>query len=151
MSSVGMALIMLQEVLRITLHLMETTEGFDAGEDLTCPKTCFFKRRQIGASRFPLPCIRGEKRAAILGSVIGAQMIKRGGIGNNRKENPHQVTIADDLGIISDANHSSETINASDDPLQASWPARRAAPAGNRLSEAPQPYTHTTNTKTHPH
>src|SRR3546814_5560745 len=83
-----------------------------------------------------LPCIRGEKRAAILGSVIGALMIKRGGIGNNRKENPHQVTIADDLGIISDANRFGETSTASADPLIAAWPARRAAIAGNRLADA---------------
>src|SRR3546814_1181942 len=63
-------------------------------------------------------------------------MIKRGGIGNNRKENPHQVTIADDLGIISDANRFGETSTASADPLIAAWPARRAAIAGNRLADA---------------
>src|SRR3546814_14883982 len=61
-------------------------------------------------------------------------MIKRGGIGNNRKENPHQVTIADDLGIISDANRFDENSTASADPLIAAWTARRAAIAGNRLA-----------------
>src|SRR3546814_1867754 len=70
-------------------------------------------------------------------------MIKRGGIGNNRKENPHQVTIADDLGIISDANRFGETSTASADPLIAAWPARRAAIAGNRLADALHMRKHT--------
>src|SRR3546814_19971785 len=72
-----------------------------------------------------------------------ALMIKRGGIGNNRKENPHQVTIADDLGIISDANRFGETSTASADPLIAAWPARRAAIAGNRLADALHMRKHT--------
>src|SRR3546814_1247968 len=70
-------------------------------------------------------------------------MIKRGGIGNNRKENPHQVTIADDLGIISYANRFGETSTASADPLIPAWPARRAAIAGNRLADALHMRKHT--------
>src|SRR3546814_17257676 len=83
-----------------------------------------------------LPCIRGEKRAAILGSVIGALMIMRGGIGNNRKDNPHQATIADDLGLISDAHRFCEPSTPTSEPLIAAWPARRAPIAGNRLADA---------------
>src|SRR3546814_17989090 len=101
-----MARMFLYEVLMFVLRLKEPTKSVRADNVFTCPTSLFLTLRQIGASRLPLPCIRGEKRAAILGSVIGALMIKRGGVGNNRKENPHQVTIADDIGIISEERKS---------------------------------------------
>src|SRR3546814_4772976 len=70
-------------------------------------------------------------------------MIKRGGIGNNRKENPHRGTTVDDLGILRYANRFGETSTASADPRIAAWPSQRAAIAGNRLADALHMRKHT--------